>query len=213
MNKAQRLQKGLTVALITVLSLGIVSTLGKMLNDRYDWIDKTLELFKPSEETPIETKLINVVVQKEFEFTESEFFAGASESYLLQQSGGVSLYAYDFEINGFKFVYAAVNQQSATSFGYTSGGGLYSQFHFPSNYLKFAINGRNVPITYSADQNNLLNRFVYSVPNGLFTDSDDVFYFSYLSNFSIDPADVLTDDDGQYVLDVDGVTKLYLYQV
>jgi hypothetical protein len=57
MNKAQRLQKGLTVALITVLSLGIVSTVGKMLNDKYDWIEKAKDLFvKPgetSEEVPV----------------------------------------------------------------------------------------------------------------------------------------------------------------
>lgn len=222
MNKAQRLQKGLTVALITVLSLGIVSTVGKMLNDKYDWIEKAKDLFvKPgetsedpitSEETLIETKLINVVVIKDYEITELEFFSEGKDTYIAFTDSGANHYAYDYEFTSNNFI-SFINStfDAPESFQYSSDR-IDAALVFPLTSFDIRINSILVP-EYSDIYEYFPNKTAIKAFYENFNSDNDVLSFKNFENLSVDPGDVLQDDEGQYVLDVDGVTKLYLYQV
>lgn len=224
MNKAQRLQKGLTVALITVLSLGIVSTVGKMLNDKYDWIEKAKDLFvKPgetsedpitSEETPIETKLINVVVIKDYEITELEFFSEGKDTYIAFTDSGADHYSYDYEFAPNYFISYINSMFNAPEEWHYTSHRIESAFVFPVTAFDIKLNSISLPI-YELMYEFFPDKISVHVHFEYFNfDGSDVLSFKNLENLSVDPTDILTDDDDrQYVLDVDGLTKLYLYQV
>ncbi len=49
--KRQKITQGLLIAIIVMLGLGAITYTGKVLNDKYDWVEKARDLFvKPGED-------------------------------------------------------------------------------------------------------------------------------------------------------------------
>ncbi len=60
--KRQRIIKGLTITLVVMLGLGAIAGIGKVLNDKYDWVEKARDLFvKPDVSEDVEDEETSVV--------------------------------------------------------------------------------------------------------------------------------------------------------
>jgi hypothetical protein len=217
--KIKKILSGLFVVILVGGVVGIGALGYRHRDDIKDWLNGSSEVssITSSEDTTSDESSetpINVVVNKTFfEFAESELFDEV-ENY---QTAGPNFWNYRKTIRGVEtvFEYPATTDPELTGFAYNYLG--YDP-HFLvniDNYGSLSLYVNEIKMStsnYSLQE----NRYDFSLPStfsGAISTQDDQIAVKGLLNKSVYSSDVLEDGGGQYVLDEDGVTKLYLYQV
>ncbi len=219
--KIKKVLSGLFVLILVGGVVGIGALGYRHRDDIKDWLNGSSEAtsITSSEDTTSDEsseQLINVVLNKTFlEFTESEFFTGAENF----QSAGPDYWNYRNTIDDVQvtFGYPATADPELTGFAYNNRGynpSIFVSLDTDYGRLSLYVNGVNLT---SSNYEPAASHYSFNLPSAfssaLSNTEDDQIALKGLLNKSIHPSEVLEDEQGQYVFDDDGLTKLYLYQV